>query len=271
LVGDTVRRTHRVTRALKHDFPHVLPWLQDKDTALLCDVLRHWPTLKAAHLARRTTLERLFRPPHVRAADVSTTRIEAITSAGALTTDAGGIAPHALLVHALVAPRRVTVQAIADCDHAIAPRAQDHPAFPVLDALPGAGAVLAPRLLVAFGAQRERDTAAEDLQKSAGMAPGTERSGTQAWVHGRLQGPQCLRQTFVAWAAASTRHAFWAHVSYQPQRDQGKAHQAAVRALAFTWMRLLSRCWQNRTPSDASLYLQALKRRSAPRLHNLAQ
>jgi len=26
---------------------------------------------------------------------------------------------------------------------------------------------------------------------------------------------------------------------YQQQRDKGKAHQAAVRALAFTWIRLL--------------------------------
>jgi hypothetical protein len=75
----------------------------------------------------------------------------------------------------------------------------------------------------------------------------------------------------VEWAAESTRHAFWAQVYYQQQRDKGKAHQAAVRALAFTWIRILSRCWQDRTPYDASVYLQALKRRSAPLLHTLAQ
>jgi hypothetical protein len=31
------------------------------------------------------------------------------------------------------------------------------------------------------------------------------------------------------------------------------------------------RCWQDHTPYDASVYLQALKRRSAPLLHTLAQ
>jgi hypothetical protein len=74
----------------------------------------------------------------------------------------------------------------------------------------------------------------------------------------------------VEWAAASPRHAFWAQVYYQQQRAKAKAPQAAVRALAFTWIRILSRCWQARTPYEESVYLQALNRRSAPLLHDVA-
>jgi transposase len=270
LVGDTVRLTNRLPRALKNSFPHVLRWFQDQDTALFCDFLSRWPTLKAAQLARRTTLERFFRAHHVRAADVITTHIEAIKSAVALTTDEGVITPNALLVQALVAQLRVTLQVIADCDNAIAQRAQEHPDFALFEALPGAGAVFAPRLLVAFGEQRERYASAEELQKYAGIAPVTERSGKKSWVHWRLQCPKFLRQTFVEWAAESTRHSFWAQVYYQQQRAKGKAHQAAVRALAFKWIRILYRCWQERTPYDESVYLQALKRHSAPLLQNLA-
>lgn len=271
LVGDKVRLTNRLTSALKNYFPHVLQWFQEKDTGIFCDFLSHWPTLKAAQLARRTTLERFFRAHHVRSADVITTRIEAIKSAVALTTDEGVVTPNTLLVQALVAQLRVTLQAIADFDKAIAQRAQDHPDFPLFDALPGAGAVFAPRLLVAFGEQRERYASAEELQKYAGIAPVTERSGKKAWVHWRLQCPTFLRQTFVEWAAESTRHSFWAQVYYQQQRDKGKAHQAAVRALAFKWIRILYRCGQARTPYDESVYLQALKRRSAPLLHHLVR
>ena len=270
LVGDKVRLTNRLTNALKNYFPHVLQWFQEKDTGIFCDFLSHWPTLKAAQLARRTTLEHFFQAHYVRSADLIQTRIEAIKSAVALTTDEGVITPNALLVQALVAQLRVTLQAIADFDKAIAHRAQEHPDFPLFDALPGAGAVFAPRLLVAFGEQRERYASAEELQKYAGIAPVTERSGKKAWVHWRLQCPTFLRQTFVEWAAESTRHSFWAQVYYQQQRDKGKAHQAAVRALAFKWIRILYRCWQERTPYDESLYLQALKRRNAPLLHNLA-
>ena len=214
LVGDKVRLTNRLTSALKNYFPHVLQWFQEKDTAIFCDFLSRWPTLKAAQLARRATLEGFFRAHHVRSADVITTRIEAIKSARALTTDDGVITPNVLLVQALIAQLRVTVQAIADFDSAIAQRAQDHPDFPLFDALPGAGAVFAPRLLVAFGEQRERYASAAELQKYAGIAPVTERSGKKSWVHWRLQCPTFLRQTFVEWAAESIRHAFWAQLYY---------------------------------------------------------
>ena len=179
--------------------------------------------------------------------------------------------PNVLLVPALGAQLRVTLQAIADVDTAIAPRAQEHPDFPVFDALPGAGAVFAPRLLVAFGAQRERFTSAEDLQKYAGLAPVTERRGKKSWGHWRFQCPTFLRHTFVEWAAESIRHAFWARVYDQPQRDAGKAHHAAVRALAFTWIRMLFRCWQDRTPYDASVSLNALNRRGSSLIQNLAK
>jgi hypothetical protein len=163
VVGDKVRITTRLTSTLKNYFPHVLHWFQEKDTAIFCDFLSRWPTRKAVQLARRATLETFFRAHHVRYADVIAQRIQAITSATPLTTDDGVIAPHALLVQALVAQLRVTLQAIADFDLAIAQRAQSHPDCSLFQALPGAGPVFAPRRLVAFGEQRERYAAA-DLQ-----------------------------------------------------------------------------------------------------------
>src|SRR4030095_2215391 len=177
VVGDKVRLTNRLTSTLKNYFPHVLQWFQEKDTAIFCDFLSRWTTLKAAQLARRATLETFFREHHVRYADVIAQRIQAIKAAIPLTTDDGVIAPNALLVQALVAQLRGTLQAIADCDTASAQRAQSHPDFPLCQALPGAGPVFASRLLVAFCAQRGRSASAAELQKYAGIAPVTERSG----------------------------------------------------------------------------------------------
>src|SRR2546427_1369742 len=271
VVGDKVRMTNRLTRTLKNYFPQVLQWVQDKDTHIFCDFLSRWPTLKAAQLARRATLETFFRDHHVRSKDVIAQRRHAIKTATPLTTDEGVITPHALLVQALVAQLRVTLQAIADCDTAIAQRAQTHPDFPLFQALPGAGPVFASRLLVAFGEQRARYASAAELQKYAGIAPVTERSGKKSWVHWRLQCPKFLRQTFVEWAAESIRHSFWAQLYYQQQRDKGKAHQAAVRALAFKWIRILYRCWQERTPYDEAVYLQALHHRGSSLIQNLAK
>src|SRR5882724_11424926 len=271
VVNDRVRITNRLTSTLKNYFPHVLQWFQDKDTSVFCDFLSRWPTLKAAQLARRSALESFFRDHHVRSADVIEKRIQAIKTATPLTSDEGVIAPNVLFVQALVSQLRVTLDAIETFDHAIAQRAQSHPDFPLFQALPGAGPVFAPRLLVAFGEQRARYASAAELQQYAGIAPVTERSGKKSWVHWRLQCPKFLRQTFVEWAAESIRHSFWAQLYYQQQRDQGKAHQAAVRALAFKWIRILYRCWQDRTLYDESTYLQALHRRGSSLIQHRAK
>src|SRR6266571_4152540 len=268
VVRDKVRITNRLTSTLKNYFPHVLQWFQDKDTSVFCDFLSRWPTLKAAQLARRSPLETFFRDHHVRSADIIAQRIQAIQTATPLTSDEGVIAPHVLFVQALVSQLRVTLDALETFDHAIAQRAQSHPDFPLFQALPGAGPVFAPRLLVAFGEQRARYASAAELQKYAGIAPVTERSGKKSWVHWRLQCPKCVRHTFMEWAAESIRHSFWAQLYYQQQRDKGKAHQAAVRALAFKWIRILYRCWQERTPYDEATYLQALMRRNSSLIPN---
>jgi hypothetical protein len=142
--GATVRLTNRLTSTLKNSVPQGLPWLQEKDPHICCDLLSRWPPLKAAPRARRTTLETFVRDHHVCSEDVSAQRRHALTAATPFTTDEGGIAPKALLVQALVAQLRVTLQALADFDTAIAQRAKSHPAFPLLQALPGAGPVCAP-------------------------------------------------------------------------------------------------------------------------------
>jgi hypothetical protein len=270
VVNDTVRIPNRLTSPLKNYCPQVRQWCQAKDTPLFCDFLRRGPTLKAAPLARRSTLAACFRDHPGRSADGVAQRLHAIKAPIPFTTDAGIIAPHAVLVQALVNQRRVTWEAIAPCDTASAQRAQRPPDCPLFPALPGAGPVFASRLLVAFAAPRDRSAAAA-LQKYAGIAPVTERSGKKAWVHWRLPCPTCLRHTFVAWAAASLRPACWARGYSQQQRDQGNAPQAAVRALACTWIRLRLRCWQERTPYSESVYLQALHRRGSSLLQNLAK
>ena len=75
----------------------------------------------------------------------------------------------------------------------------------------------------------------------------------------------CARRSSNGRAQTITR-SFWAGAYYRQQRDKGSSHQAAVRALAFKWIRILYRCWQTRTPYDESTYLNALKRRGSPLL-----
>jgi hypothetical protein len=100
------------------------------------------------------------------------------------------------------------------------------------------------------------------------IAPVTERSGKKQWGHWRLPCPKFLRQTFVEWAGETIPRSFRAAAYYWQQRDRGTFHP---RALAFKWIRILYRCWQDRTPYDESTYLNALKRRGSPLLRSIAE
>ena len=271
LVNDKVRLLNRLNSALKNYYPQPLEWFSEKDTALFCDFLECWPTLKAVQLARRSTLERFFREHHVRSPALIDRRLQAINSATPLTTDEGIIMPKRLRVQVLINQLRAVRQGVESVDKAIAEGALSHPDFALFDALPGAGAVFAPRLLVAFGEQRERYADAAALQKYSGIAPVTERSGNACWVHWRYQCPKFLRQTFVEWSGASIQKSFWARAYYEQQRQNGRSHNVAVRGLAFKWIRILFRCWQTRIPYDETVYLNALRRRGSPLIQNLTQ
>jgi transposase len=187
-------------------------------------------------------------------------------SATPLTEDVAVITPNRLLVEALVEQLRVALHAIARFDAEITTVSKTLPDYPLFSALPGAGAALAPRLLVAFGEQRQRYASAAEFQRFTGIAPVTESSGKKHWVHWRLRCSTFMRQTFVEWAAETITRSFWAGIYYRQQRAKGSSRQAALRALAFKWIRILYRCWQTRTPYDESIYLNALKRRGSPLL-----
>ena len=267
LVNDRVRITNRLRYTLKQYYPQALEWFDRIDTPLFCDFIERWPTLIQIKRARRTTLETFFHQHNMRFAHVLEDRIQAIKGASPLTLDDAVITPHRLQAVVLVDQLRVALNAIKLYDTQIAELAPRHPDFALFDALPGAGPSLAPRLLVAFGEQRDRFNSAAELQRYAGIAPVTERSGKKCWVHWRWQCSTFLRQTFVEWAAQTINKSFWAGAYYQQQRDKGCSYNAAVRALAFKWIRILYRCWQTRTPYDEAIYLKALKRRGSPLLN----
>ena len=263
LVGDKTRFTNRLGCALKQYFPQALDWFEQRDTPLFCDFLTRWPTLAQVKGARKSSLETFFQSHNVRFPKLIEQRIGSIKAAKPLTLDAVVITAHRLQVLVLVDQLRVTLQGIDRFDAKIAAIAPTLPDFALFKALPGAGHSLAPRLLAAFGEQRERFTSAAELQKYSGVAPVTERSGNKRWVHWRWQCPTFLRQTFVEWAAQTINKSFWAAAFYRQQRHKGSSHQAAVRALAFKWIRILYRCWQARKPYDESTYLNALKSRGS--------
>jgi len=266
LVADKIRITNRLRVALKQYYPQMLEWFDHIDTLLFCDFLTRWPTLLQVKRARQSTLRKFFHEHSMRFEHVLEQRLIAIKAATPLTLDEAVVVPHRLQALVYVEQLRVLLDAIKRFDIQIESVAKQHDDYALFTALPGAGASLAPRLLVAFGEQRERYKSAAEVQKYSGVAPVTERSGKKHWVHWRWQCPTFMRQTFVEWAAQTINKSYWAGEYYRQQREKGSTYQAAVRALAFKWIRILYRCWQTRTPYDEVTYLKALERRGSPLL-----
>lgn len=266
LVDDVTSITNSLISALKEYYPQALDWFEHRDTMIFCDFLSRWPTIKHVKRARRATLESFFHQHNARREYLVEQRIQGIHNATALTEDQAVIRPKQMFVQTLVEQLRVLLQAIDRFDAEIDLFTKSLPDYDLFAALPGAGHIQAPRLLVAFGEDRNRFESATEIIRYSGIAPVVERSGNKCWVHWRFACSTFLRQTFVEWAGSTIPRSFWAGAYYKQQRDKGCSHNVAVRALAFKWIRILYRCWKTRTPYDESVYLKALKRRGSPLL-----
>lgn len=270
VVGDRTRLSNRMTSLLKCYFPQVLEWFPDIRTEMVCDFLLRCPSLEALKRVRRETLLQFFRHHNsVRPATLER-RINSIKEARSLTTDGAVLCSSILMIKALCTQMKATLSAIEEFDQQIGALCTAHQDYKLFQSLPGAGTIYASRLTAALGSDRSRWQSADELACLVGVAPVMERSGQSCWVRWRYFCPKFLRQSFHEYAGESIRHSFWARAYYEQQRAKGKSHHAAVRALAFKWVRIIFRCWQTRTAYDEVKYLESLRRKGSSLLNYAA-
>jgi len=266
-VDQRTRFSNQLTAVLKRYFPQAVALVGcDVDTLLACDFLSRWPTLAAVQAAAPSTLRKFYYAHRCRQEERIAERLQLAQVAAPLTNDAALIQAGTLQVQYLVGQLRAILRAIEKFETRLKQLMEEHPDAALFLALPGAGAALAPRLLVAFGSDRQRFQTAAELQTLSGVAPVTKRSGKRRTVHRRWACPKFLLQTFHEFAMCSRKKSVWAKAFYLLQRSHGKGHHAALRSLAFKWIRILFRCWKANTPYSEKRYLQSLQRSNAPLL-----
>lgn len=248
-----------LTTLLKGYYPQALELVgDDVFSPLACAFLLKWPDLISLQAARPNTVRAFYHAHNVRRGDVIEKRLQRIAQAKALTTD-DAVVSVSVLTCRLLAEQLVKLgHSLKRYELQIAQVFDEHPEAHLFRHLPGAGPALAPRLLVAFGTQRDRYPEAANLQKFSGVAPVTEKSGRRKWVHWRWSAPRFLRQSLVEWANQSIYHSTWAAAYYNRQKARNKRHQAIIRSLAFKWIRILWKCWVDKVPYDEARYLKHL-------------
>lgn len=263
LVGQRTSAGQALTAALKQFFPQILTWLEAKPK-LMRAFLSRWPTLETAKGARADSIQRLVREhSRTKPADIQAL-IAKIRSAVALTNDRAVVEAMSLLAASYVTILNALEEPISRYDEEIEKLWNEHPDQKLFDSFPGAGAVMAPRVAAAFGTDRDRFNDACEMQKYSGIAPVIERSGKQSWTHARWRCPKFLRQSFHEYAEASLPFSAWALAHYRQQRDRGAGHHAAIRSVAFRWIRILFYCWNNNLPYDEQIHFANLRRRNSP-------
>lgn len=265
VINERTGLTNRLQGLLKQYFPQALMLCgEDLWRPLAIQFLLKWPTLQSLKKARKETIKEFYHLNGSRSQKLIEKRLELIETAVALTDEPAVLGSHTLRVQLICRQLQTVGKTLDGFEEEIARLFKEHSDREIFASLPGAGPVLAPRLLASMGSERERFARSVNLQCFSGVAPVTKQSGGKRHVHRRYRCPKFLRQSFHEYANNSILFSRWAAAYYLQQRQKGCAHHVAVRALAYKWQRIIWKCWQCRTPYKEEIYEAALKKTRSP-------
>ena len=260
-VNKRVRLTNELTQLLKEYFPQALDLAGALDHVMACKFLLKWPTLQKLQKCRPEVVRRFYREQGCRHSELIEKRIEQINNTCPLTTDKAILESSILMVQTIIPQLRMLIDAIARFDERIDEVYRKQPDAEIFSSFPGAGKALAPRLQAAIGSDRDRFKSSQEVAEYSGIAPVTERSGKSQWIHRRFACSRFVKQSFHEFAGQSIEQSEWARAFYDSKKAAGMGHHAALRALAYKWIRIIFRCWKDRVPYDEQKYMDSLKRK----------
>ncbi len=263
LVKAKVALTNQLAAQLAVFWPGAAAIFQRLDSDIALAFLERYPTPEsAAHLGERRLQAFLRRNAYCGrkpAAELLARLREAPTGvAGAVEAEARGEC-----VKALVRALAALLPQVKELEGAIAVALDEHPDGAIFKSFPRAGEVNAAQLLAEIGDVRERFQSDDVLAMEAGVVPVTRRSGKAKSVGFRWACNKRLRRAVTTWADNTRRASAWARDVYDRAVARGADHPHATRILARAWVRVLWRCWQDRTRYDDVRHLAAAAARFA--------
>ncbi len=253
---------------LKAYFPLLLQLFGNRSQlGLLLDIIGRWSDRRKLRRADRQLVDRVLREHGIKNQQEREELIARLRSAELLTSDTAIIEPLSMVCQLLAKQIQASRKTVQEFDKQIEQALKAHPDGELFTNLRGAGPTLAARLLCAFGSQKDRWDNADDLASFAGIAPVTRQSGKSKVVLQRWACPSYLKQTFHEFADSARKWCPWSKARYRQLRAGGMKHNAAIRKIARSWIRILYRVWQTGQRFDCDRYLSGLLRRN-PELAN---
>ncbi|WP_235935367.1 IS110 family RNA-guided transposase [Candidatus Laterigemmans baculatus] len=263
LVDQRVALANELKALLKVYFPAILLLEPARIHAeFIVRLLLKFPSLEQVQAAGRTKLRKLLFGIGAKA--IAEKRLDVLMNATPLTSDAVAIRSCARRVQAICGLLDSLNRSISSYDSEIKKLVKTHADYVVVASLPGASHKTQGRIIAALGDDRSRYANAAAFQAAAGIAPLTSQSGKQRYVSSRWACTKFIKQTFHEYAGLSITKCAWAKAYYDLQLSKGKSTHMARRALAYKWMRVTYRLWQEREAYDDVRYVERLKATGSP-------
>jgi len=148
---------------------------------------------------------------------------------------------------------------IKSLDRSVAAHLGEHPDGEIFTSLPRSGNINAAQMLAEWGDCRQAYDGPDAVAALAGQTPVTKKSGKHHAVGFRWACNKRFRAAMVTFADNSRHQSPWAADIYQRARARGCDHPHAIRILARAWIRVIWRCWQDRTTYDESRHTGAVR------------
>lgn len=133
-----------------------------------------------------------------------------------------------------------------------------HNLGPCFKSLPGSGNVLSCKLLAIFGDNKERFTSANGVQCLFGTAPRNYQSGSYHKIIMRKACNKTGKSILYQFAFSSMKSSQWAKDYYYSQKEKGKKHTVAVRALSNKWVKVIYKLWKDEIFYDENHKIQTV-------------
>jgi transposase len=254
LVAERIALANQLRSLLDSFWPGAAAIFTDIDSSIALAFLDRYPTPQSARRLGHKRLASFLASHHYSGRRPPTELLKRLRAAP--TGLAGEIEQEAKgeLVQAFVAVLRSLVERLHLLTRRIEHDISDTDTGRIMMSFPRAGQLNAAQIVAELGEDPERFQTEEQLAAEAGTAPVTHASGKRRNVLFRYACNKRLRLAITTWAANSRFDSPWAKYVYDNARARGCNHPHAVRILARAWVRVLWRCWRNRTPYQAALH-----------------
>lgn len=261
LIEQRTSLAQRLLNLLKCFFPALLLLAKCKlyECPLLLKLLTKWPDPRDFKRQHPSTLKAIFEQFGYKKAEQRDPLIKSIKESPLYTKDLAILECSSLNARVIAQQLVVLEETIEKLDEKIRQIMATHPDAPLFAKLRGAGAALAPRMVTAFGTDRDKFDHADEVACYTGVAPITKQSGNTCMVFRRHACNKFLLQTFHEFASAAAKWCPWSKAFYKMWKAKGMKRHAILRKLAYKWIRILFRCWKTSTEYCPERYEAIIK------------